>query len=217
MIDHLESAAEFKFADAEATSRGEFIGFASTFGNVDFGGDVVEAGAFRQTLSTKKLSSIKMYLNHDARSIPIGKWLDLQETDRGLVARGQLTLEIPKARDVHAAMKDGTLDAMSIGYRIPPGGYEMDRGGKVRRIKSVDLLEISVVSMPMNPRASITRVKADGIRTIREFEDFLRDEGGFSHAAAKSIAARGFKALDPRDEDGADIAAMLRRNIAKLT
>jgi hypothetical protein len=52
---------------------------------------------------------------------------------------------------------------------------------------------------------------AQRIRTIREFEDFLRDEGGFSHAAAKAIAAGGFKASDPRDEDGPDIEAIKAR------
>lgn len=41
------------------------------------------------------------------------------------------------------------------------------------------------------------------IETIRDLETFLRDEGGLSHAAARSIAAHGFKAEpEPRDEDG---------------
>lgn len=51
-----------------------------------------------------------------------------------------------------------------------------------------------------------------GMKTIREFEDFLRDVGGFSHAAAKAISAGGFKAqLDPRDEDrGSAVAAIIQ-------
>lgn len=41
------------------------------------------------------------------------------------------------------------------------------------------------------------------IETIRDLETFLRDEGGLSHAAAKAVAAHGFKAKpEPRDEDG---------------
>lgn len=48
------------------------------------------------------------------------------------------------------------------------------------------------------------------IETIRDFEGFLRDEGGFSRDAAKAIAAAGFKApAEPRDEAGAvDVAAL---------
>jgi uncharacterized protein len=74
-----------------------------------------------------------------------------------------------------------------------------------RTIKSIKHLpEVSLVTFPMNELARTSTVKAAAqINTIREFEDFLRDVGGFSHAAAKAIAARGFKSSEPRDEDGA--------------
>lgn len=52
------------------------------------------------------------------------------------------------------------------------------------------------------------------IETVRDYEAFLRDEGGFSHAAAKAIAAGGFKQpSEPRDEDEgcADLVAALKR------
>jgi uncharacterized protein len=52
------------------------------------------------------------------------------------------------------------------------------------------------VTFPMNELARTGAVKAADIRTVREFEDALRDVLGFSHAAAKSIAQRGFKAAD---------------------
>lgn len=50
--------------------------------------------------------------------------------------------------------------------------------------------------------------------TVREFETFLRDAGGFSREAAKSIATGGYKtASEPREEaDGdADLMAALRK------
>jgi hypothetical protein len=40
MQRHSEALTEFKFSDAEASARGEFVGYASVFGNVDQGGDV---------------------------------------------------------------------------------------------------------------------------------------------------------------------------------
>lgn len=210
----LDGAAEFKFADAEAGARGEFIGYASTFGNVDLGGDIIERGAFGATLQKRGPGDVAMLWGHDVRQVPIGKWIDMREDDRGLQVRGQLTLDIGRAREVHAALKDGTVKGLSIGYRIPPGGAEMAGNGRVRRIKSVDLHEVSVVTFPMNTRATVARVKGADM-TIREFEAFLRDEGGFSAAAAKAIAARGYKAAGPRDEDVVgELAAALRRNLA---
>lgn len=68
------------------------------------------------------------------------------------------------------------------------------------------------------PAALVAKPTTPGprrIETIRDLEAFLRDEGGYSHTAAKAIASRGFSALsDPREEDGetaAIIAALHQR------
>ena len=84
-----------------------------------------------------------------------------------------------------------------------------------RIIKQADLIEISLVTFPANEQARVTGVKSDApARSLRDFEAFLRDVGGYSHAAAKSIAAGGYKASEPRDEDDADdLAELIRRNI----
>jgi uncharacterized protein len=229
MQRHSEALTEFKFSDAEASARGEFVGYASVFGNVDQGGDVVERGAFAATLASRKAADVAMLWGHDSRSVPIGKWLDLREDDRGLVARGQLTLEIPRARDVHAAMMAGTVKGMSIGYRIPQGGAEFDRDGRVRRIKAAELVEVSVVTFPMNKRAQVARVKSLGDMTaedFREIEAALREKGLSRTDAVKAVS--GFKRwlqrdagepeTTPRDEvDAAGLAEIIRRNIATLS
>jgi HK97 family phage prohead protease len=228
MSERIETAAEFKFMDAEATARGEFVGYASTFGNMDLGGDIVEAGAFRDTITKRGAGGVAMLWGHDPRQPPIGKWLELREDDRGLVARGQLILDVAKARDVHALMREGALKGLSIGYRLPPGGAETDRRG-VRRIKSADVHEISVVTFPMNTRAQVSRVKSvEELTTeeIREIEATLREKGLSRADAVKAVS--GFKAwlqrdaevpiTTPRDEVGAaTLAEIIRRNIATLT
>lgn len=216
--------AEFKFADLDAAARGEFMGYASVFGNVDLGGDVVERGAFADTLRKRGADGVAMLWSHDPRSVPIGKWLDLQEDERGLVARGRLTLDIPRARDVHAAMKEGTLKGLSIGYRIPQGGAEMDRRG-VRRIKAADLFEVSVVTFPMNERAKVSRVKALPRDAVVEIEGALRDEGFSGTQAKRAVSVFkdwlqrdvGEPSTAPRDEEDAAIVAALKRLSATLT
>jgi HK97 family phage prohead protease len=210
VADQFDAPAEFKFIDDGAIARGEFIGYGSTFGNVDLGGDIIERGAFRDTLAKVKPSDIPMLWGHDTRQPPIGKWLEIKEDDRGLMVRGQLILDVAKARDVHALMKEGALRGLSIGYTVPDGGATFERNGRIRRIKKVDLIEISVVTMPMNPRANVSRVK--GNLTITDAERGLRD-AGFSRSEAKAILAKGFKAISLRDaEEEADpsIAALQR-------
>jgi HK97 family phage prohead protease len=216
---------EVKFADGD-TAIGTFSGYGAVFGNVDAYGDVILKGAFRETLKEwKKQKRLPpMLVQHggwgmgDMDGLAIGKWTSMEEDDTGLAVEGKLiALDTERGKVIHSAMRERVLDGLSIGYRAK----EFELGTKPteprRTLKKIDLFEVSVVQMPANSAARVAQVKSAGIRTIREFEEFLRDAGGFSHAAAKAIAAGGFKAADPRDEANADIAALIRRNIATLS
>lgn len=219
---------EVKFAADQIDAKtGEFSGYGAVFGNIDSHGDVISPGAFGETLAEwggkGRLPSMKLMhgtmLNPFSGSdLPIGKWKSMREDSRGLFVEGKLSgLDTDFGRRIHSLMLDGALDGLSIGYKAkrfsrPPAG-----SAAKRILDAIHLGEISLVDDPSNARSRITAVKAADIKTIRQFEDFLRDVAGFSHAAAKSIAAGGFKAADPRDEDEADIAAIIRRNIATLT
>lgn len=219
---------EVKFStDQIDLKTGEFSGYGAVFGNVDSHGDVIAPGAFTETLAEwagkGRLPSMKLMhgtmLNpFSGDDLPIGKWRSMREDARGLAVEGKLSgLDTDFGRRIHSLMLDGALDGLSIGYKAkrfsrPPAGSTAKR-----ILDAIHLGEISLVDDPSNSRSRISAVKS--ARTIREFEDFLRDVGGYSHAQAKAIAASGFKASDPRDEDGADHAAMeiIRRNIAKLS
>jgi hypothetical protein len=65
----------------------------------------------------------------------------------------------------------------------------------------------------------VSAIKRAAPTTIREFERFLREAGGYSHQAAKAIAAGGFKALAQRDVDDelAEMVARLARAARALT
>jgi HK97 family phage prohead protease len=214
---------EMKFAGDQA---GSFSGYGSIFGNIDAGGDLIEKGAFKRTLREweDKGKYPPMLLQHGgglfggaaSDGIPIGKWTSMEENSRGLKVEGFVDpLDTDEGKKIYAGLKNGGLDGLSIGYRTKQFVAGTKPGEPRRKITEVDLVELSIVTFPKNDKARVGAVK--GIKTIREFEDFLRDVGGFSHAAAKAIAAGGFKATDPRDEDEADIAALIRRNIATLT
>jgi len=217
---------EIKFAADEVTAKGEFSGYGAVFGNVDSYGDVIAPGAFKSTLADWKQTGKlpPMLLQHggmgltDSDQMPIGKWTKMAEDDRGLYAEGKLiNLDTERGKTVYGALSEGVLDGLSIGYRAKEFTLRTAPEDPRRTLKSVDLVELSIVTFPANGKARISAVKAASeITTPREFERFLRDVGGFSHAQAKAIAVAGFKAMDPRDEDGADLAALVRRNLAKL-
>jgi HK97 family phage prohead protease len=228
-MDSFAVAAEFKFAGAQDDS-GLVEGYGSVFGVRDSRGDVVAPGAFAGTLASMRARgfNVPMYLNHGAAmggdNLPAGVWDEIAEDDTGLRVKGRmLGLNTDTGRYRYELAKGGALRGLSIGFITRKADYGKSANQPRRTIKAVDLVEVSLVDDPANPAARVTSLKSARdmreIKTIREFEDFLRDEGGFSHAAARAIAASGFKAkaTDPRDEDGADASnAALRRLLSTI-
>lgn len=218
---------EVKFAPEGVTAKGEFAGYGAVFGNIDAYGDVIAPGAFKGTLDdwskTGKLPP--MLLQHggmgltDGDQMPIGKWMKMREDDRGLYAEGKLiNLDTERGKTIYGALSEGVLDGMSIGYKAKSFSLRTKPDEPRRTLKEIDLRELSIVTFPANELARISDVKSasDEIKTVRDFETFLRDVGGFSNAAAKKITAQGFKASDSRDEDEADVVAILRRNLEMI-
>ncbi len=219
--DRLYRTLEVKFSEDAAV--GEFTGYGAVFGNVDQHGDVIVKGAFKETLREwkKQKRMPPMLVQHggfglgDMDGLAIGKWSSMVEDDTGLLVEGKLiNLDTERGRTIHGALREGVLDGLSIGFRAKEFSLGTKPDEPRRTLKKIDLVELSVVQMPANGEARIQSVKsADDIKTIREFEDFLRDAGGYSRAAAKAIASHGFKATEPPGEDEADIEALVRRNI----
>lgn len=187
-------------AEIKAEREMSFTGHAATFGEVDLVGDAIEPGAFARSLRRRKPSRVKLLWQHDSR-MPIGTFSEIREDKTGLFVEGRL-LDTTLGLDVHKLLKAGAIDEMSIGFCTLKDSFDHDRS--VRRLEEIELLEISLVTFAANPAARVRSVKAEDM-TIREFESFLRDAGGFSRAAAKAIAGGGFKTgSEPRDEDGLD-------------
>lgn len=151
---------------------GSFSGYASLFGRVDLGRDVVERGAFARSLEKRGAAGIRMLFQHDPAT-PIGSWQEVREDARGLFVRGQLALDSAKAREVHALMRGRALDGLSIGFRTVRARKEAKSG--VRRIMEADLWEISVVTFPMLPDARVDSVKSRIRPLQRQIDDLASD------------------------------------------
>lgn len=188
MTNRLESAFELKAVDAE----GVFEGYASIFDRVDDGRDAVLPGAFARSLADKGARAIKLLWQHDPKE-PIGFIESLVEDMRGLYVRARLLPEVQRAREALSLMRAGALDGLSIGYRALKARHEPGSG--VRLLEDIDLQEISLVTFPMQRAARIAAFKAAAPHSLRDFETFLRDAGGFSRREAKALAASGFRAI----------------------
>ena len=211
---HLTMPLEAKL---DGEQRNKISGLASTFGNIDQTGDVIERGAFEKCLKRCRETGRKIVmLDHHKMDQPVGVWERLEETDNGLEVDGRLTMSVQRAAELRDLMADGAIDGLSIGFRAVD--YYMDRVTGVRYLTEIDLREISLVSMPANEQARVTGLKAlaSAIETKRDFERALINDLGFSRNAAKSIAARGFDGPDAREEPEPFDLADLRDAVAGL-
>jgi HK97 family phage prohead protease len=191
---------EFKTADV--SRAGDFAGYAAHFGNVDRGGDVIVPGAFAATLAEYKARGTQPALlwAHDASQI-IGRINSLREDGKGLFMAASLTLDVTAAKEAHALLKDEAIGGLSIGYGVRPGGDEFT--ASARMLKNLELYEVSLVAVPMNPEARVTAVKAM-TSSPRELEQYLRTTLSLSSRKAKAAASALWPILCARDERNDD-------------
>ncbi len=206
----------------KSLSAREFEGHGSIFGNIDLGGDVVMPGAFDETLSTHKQAGTlpQMFWMHRPDMVP-GKWLDMHEDTKGLKVRGILA-DTDLGNEMRTLLDMNAVRGLSIGY--VPNEAEYDSDG-TRILKSVDLWEVSLVSLAMNPLAQIEAVKArlsatgEYVPSKREFEHALRDVG-CSAKMSKFMVAKIFGNIDTSETDATNLRdaddAMMSQIIDRL-
>ena len=148
-------AMDYTLALKSITEKGVFAGYASVFDVVDSQRDVVMPGAFRDTLALRD-TPVKLLWQHRIDE-PIGVISALFEDGRGLYIEGQLLLDVAQAREAYALLKAGAVTGLSIGYT--PRRYVRDPDSGVRKLQAVDLVEVSLVTLPANARAQVTVVK----------------------------------------------------------
>ncbi len=182
----IKSNIKAYYDDEEDKNYGTFEGYGSVFGNKDLGNDVIEAGAFTKSLKGKKPQSVKLLYQHKS-DMPIGVFDEIKEDEHGLVVKGRLALKTQAGAEAYELLKMGALDGLSIGFRVNPEKVSYDRRANKRIIKEVDLMEVSLVTFPMNPQALVRSVKGQEI-SIREWEKGMRDAFNLSRSEAKMAA-----------------------------
>ena len=201
---------EVKFAGEEGEEGRTFTGYGAVFGNLDSYGDVIEKGAFKKTIREAKRSGNwpAMLMQHGGWAIsaddltPVGIYTKLEEDDNGLLVEGVLA-KSQRAQEALELLKmkpRPALSGLSIGYRAKKFTVGTKPEEPRRTLHEVELVEISLVTFPANPKARIGSVKSEGGLTIRDAEGALR-EAGFSSNEAKAIVAKGFTAIDHREGD----------------
>ncbi|MCX7560081.1 HK97 family phage prohead protease [Sulfitobacter sp. F26204] len=161
----------------------EISGYASLFGMVDQGGDIVEKGAYGASLAAVASAgrSIKMLWQHDPNQ-PIGVWDEVREDGKGLFVKGRILDTVEKGREAAALVAAKAIDGLSIGYRA----VKATKNTKGHRLLSeLELWEVSLVTFPMLPSARVA-AKGDFVAV----GDVLREMAATFEEARADMAER---------------------------
>jgi HK97 family phage prohead protease len=135
-----------------------FAGYAAVFDRPDRGGDVVRPGAFAGSLG--RIGRVPLLWQHDSAR-PIGRIEYLKEDKRGLRVIARLS-ESQAGREAGALLKEGAVRGLSFGYRVRTASGPSTGSGQagLRELRELDLIEVSLVTLPMQPRARVHAVEA---------------------------------------------------------
>ena len=150
-VETRTNSMKFEVREAENGTGMMFTGYAAVFNSpsepLPFR-EKIAPGAFKRSLRAR--NDIKLLWNHDT-GIVLGSTragtLRLEEDNYGL----RVTADLPDTqagRDAAYLLKRGDIDSMSFGFSVPAGGDEWSPDGQERTLKSVRLLETSIVSFP---------------------------------------------------------------------
>jgi HK97 family phage prohead protease len=152
---------------ATGDGAGEFEAIVAVFGNVDSGGDVIVKGAFTDTLTEWQASGdpIPVVWSHDSNDpfSHIGSVVEASETDTGLLVKGQLDLENPKAAQVFKLLKGRRVTQFSFAYSVLDAGPTEVDGIKATELRRLKLYEVGPTLVGMNQATELLSAKSDDV------------------------------------------------------
>ena len=143
-----------KFHGSSDDSR-TLEGYASTYGNEDRDGDIIRAGAFASAVDKIKNEGLPFLADHSpSLGNVLGTIVDAVEDDKGLYIKVKFA-DTPDVEPIYQKAKQGHLNRMSVGFMV----LDAEPMAKGLLIKQADLLEVSLVAIPANPKATVLSVK----------------------------------------------------------
>jgi HK97 family phage prohead protease len=141
-------------------------GYVATFGNVDLGNDVILPDAFADSLKSGR--KVRFLHSHDPRLV-LGVPKELREDTKGLFGSFKIS-KTKLGEDTRQLLMDGAIDSFSIGYQT----VDAEKMDGVRQLKTLSLIEASLVAVPMNPQAVVTGFK--DYMTLADRAGYINEE-----------------------------------------
>ena len=163
----------------------KIAGYANTT-TKDRTGDIVTAEAWAKGVENFRKNPVMLYQHkHDQ---PIGRFDKITVDKKGIYVEGTVSEAAENNYGVHTLIKDGALKSFSVGFRVKDGKYNNTDDTMI--ITDVELLEISVVSVPANQESLFSIRKS--FEDTSSYKSFIED---FEPASEEEVKiALGIKA-----------------------
>jgi HK97 family phage prohead protease/HK97 family phage major capsid protein len=176
--------------EAKAISKGnkslKIAGYANTTAK-DRAGDIVTAEAWAKGVENFRRNPVMLYQHkHDC---PIGRFDSITVDKKGIYVEGNVSEAAEKNYGIHTLIKDGALKSFSVGFRVKDGKYNSKDDTML--ITDVELLEISIVSVPCN-QDSLFSLRKSFEGSEDEYRSFLQNFEEATEEETKMM--RGIKA-----------------------
>lgn len=195
---NLKLKREFEIKSVKEAEDGfaYFSGYVAAFGNIDHDSDIIQKGAFSESIA--QTQQYPLLWNHKT-DMPIGSITEVKEDEYGVHITGRINLAVEKGNEVYALLKAGDVKKMSVGFMTLDREWKEMEGKSVRYIKKARLLEGSLVVFPANDNASVMNVKSiEETQTLADIEDILTEKE-FSRNEAKALISVIKKIANQRD------------------
>jgi HK97 family phage prohead protease/HK97 family phage major capsid protein len=193
----------------------KIAGYANT-SDKDRTGDIVVPEAWAKGIENFRRNPILLY-QHD-HGKPIGKVNSVTVDKKGIFVEASVSEAAEKQHGVKTLISDGVLKSFSVGFRVKDADY--DKRTDTFFIKDVELLEISVVSVPANQNSLFSIRKS--FEDDSSYAEFKKQFEHSQDAAEKTLEASEKEAEDQKESISEDpmkpipFINMLNEDVSKI-
>ena len=163
---YLNSSFETKAVKKGSKSL-KIAGYANTI-TKDRAGDVVTAEAWAKGVENYRRNPVLLYQHkHDS---PIGRVDKITVDKKGIFVEAAVSEAAERNQGIQTLIRDGALKSFSVGFRVKDGKYNREDDSMM--ITDVELMEISVVSVPCNQDSLFSIRKS--FESDSDFEEFKK-------------------------------------------
>ena len=199
-VIHLDSQFIKELPTAADTIDSIYISGYASANSVDRSGDVIPSSVWEEGLKNYLKNPVVLaYHDHDD---PIGRMVDHKVDEKGLWIKARISA----ASEVFSLVKDGVITAFSVGFRILDAEY--NNVTELFIIKKLELLEISVVSVPCNQDTLFSLSKAfdsdnDYKAFKQQFSNGEESAKGLDDSTSGTVNKLKEYKMDPKDFEAA--------------